>query len=69
MDVKIRQDRQDDRTRILESLIRHEGRLDNRMYSCADYLVSAGTVEHSDTLAGWAEWKKENPSQFTQTIL
>ena len=50
MDVKIRQDRQDDRTRILETLIRSEGHLDSRMYACSDYLVSNGTTEHNDIL-------------------
>ena len=67
MDVKIRQDRQDDRTRILETLIRSEGHLDSRMYACSDYLVSNGTTEHNDILAGWAEWKQENDRPWTIT--
>ncbi len=69
MDVQIRQDRQDDRTRILETLIRSEGHLDSRMYSCADYLVSNGTNEHNDILAGWAEWKERNEEPWTITNL
>lgn len=69
MDIKIRQDRQDDRTRILETLIRTEGRLDSRMYPCADYLVSNGSVEHNDVLAGWTEWKERNEDAWTITNL
>lgn len=69
MDWKIRQDRQDDRTFILETLIRHEGHLDNRMYVCADYLVSNGTTDPDDVRAAWAEWKRDNPEPYTLTPL
>ena len=66
MDWKIRQDRQDDRTWALETLIRHEGHLDNRMYACADYLCSAGlTRDANDVLTAWEEWKEVNQSSMT----
>lgn len=67
MDWKIRQDRQDDRTWALETLIRHEGHLDNRMYACADYLCSAGlTTDAKDVLTAWEEWKEVNPSSMPE---
>lgn len=63
MDIKIREDRQDLRTFVLETLIRHEGYLDTRMYECADYLTSAGlTTAVSHIIQGWSDWKKENRS-------
>ena len=69
MDWKIRQDRQDDRTFILETLIRHEGHLDSRMYVCADVLVSNGTTNHDDVLYAWDECKRDNPSNYNLTSL
>jgi hypothetical protein len=69
MDWKIRQDRQDDRTYILETLIRHEGCLDSRMYVCADYLVSNGTTNADDVKSAWTEWKRDNPEPYTLTSL
>lgn len=63
MDHRIREDRQDLRTHVLETLIRYEGFLDTRMYECADYLTSAGlTTENSHIIQGWNDWKNENKS-------
>ena len=47
MDPKTRSERQEDRVWCLEQLIRLEGCLDPRMYECADYATSAGSVSYT----------------------
>ena len=44
MSPTFRQDSQDNRTWVLEQLLRNEGMLDPRMYECADYCASAGII-------------------------
>ena len=59
---------QDARVWALEQLIRYEGCLDPRMYECADYVTSQGSVENvNDLYTLWVEWKVDNPSNSPKT--
>lgn len=67
MDAQIRSERQDTRVWCLEQLIRLEGGLDPRMYECADYATSSGTVKDpNDLYTLWVEWKGKNPTNNPQ---
>jgi hypothetical protein len=67
MDAQIRSERQDARVWCLEQLIRLEGGLDPRMYECADYATSSGTVKDpNDLYTLWVEWKGKNPTNNPQ---
>ncbi len=67
MDPQTRLERQDARVWAIEQLIRYEGMLDPRMYECADYATSAGSVQDvKDLYTLWVEWKRNNPSNNPQ---
>ena len=69
MPPEFRQDRQDNRTWILEQLLRTEGYLDPRMYECADYCVSAGIINDvKDVVKEWENWCKSHPRPSTSQI-
>ena len=62
MPPTFRQDRQDNRTWILEQLLKNEGYLDPRMYECADYCVSNNIINDvKEVLDEWEKWKKSHP--------
>ena len=53
---------QENRTGILETLLRNEGYLDPRMYECADYCAGAGILYTStDVIKAWEHWKEQHP--------
>ena len=67
MDPQTRVERQDARLWAIEQLIRHEGMLDPRMYECADYATSLGSVQQwKDLYTLWVEWKANKPSSNPQ---
>ena len=69
MPPEFRQDRQDNRTWILEQLLKNEGFLDPRMYECADYCVSAGIINDvKDVIKTWNDWKVSHPSNSPSQI-
>ena len=62
MSPTFRQDTQDNRTWVLEQLLRNEGMLDPRMYECADYCVSEGIINDvKDVLKAWESWQETHP--------
>ena len=58
---KFSQSLQDSRTFILETLIRTEGHLDNRMYNCADLCVDLNKVCTEEILSEWERYKRAHP--------
>ena len=69
MSPTFRQDSQDNRTWVLEQLLKNEGMLDPRMYECADYCVSAGIINDvKDVLKAWENWQKSHPSKSPSQI-
>ena len=67
MPPEFRQDRQDNRTWILEQLLRTEGYLGPRMYECADYCVSAGIKNDvKDVVKAWENWCNTHPKRNSQ---
>ena len=63
MTPEFSQDFQDTRTWVLETLIRHEGCLDSRMYACADRCVSSDCINDvKDVVKTWEDFKKRIPS-------
>ena len=63
MTPTFRQDTQDDRTWVLEQLIKYEGGLDNRMYECATNCVSWNIINDvKDVIKTWEDHKTQYPS-------
>lgn len=60
---KFSQSLQDSRTFILETLIRTEGHLDNRMYNCADLCVNFNKLCTDEILKEWDNYKKNHPDR------
>ena len=69
MSPTFRQDHQDNRTWVLEQLLKNEGYLDPRMYECADYCVSASIINDvKDVLKAWENWQRSHPSKSPSQI-
>ena len=69
MSPTFRQDHQDNRTWVLEQLLKNEGYLDPRMYECADYCTSTGIINDvKDVLKAWENWQKSHPSKSPSQI-
>ena len=69
MSPTFRQDHQDNRTWVLEQLLKSEGYLDPRMYECADYCVSTSIINDvKDVLKAWENWQKSHPSKSPSQI-
>ena len=67
MEPEFSQDFQDNRTWVLEQLLKNEGYLDPRMYECADYCASAGIINDvKDVIQEWDRWKSSHPSKTFQ---
>ncbi len=63
MTPEFSQDYQDTRTWVLEQLLRHEGFLDTRMYSCADLCVNTNCINDvKEVVKTWEDFKKRTPS-------
>ena len=67
MSPTFRQDTQDNRTWVLEQLLKNEGYLAPRMNECADYCASAGIINDvKDVIQEWDRWKNSHPSKTFQ---
>ena len=69
MSPTFRQDHQDNRTWVLEQMLKNEGYLAPRMYECADYCVSTSIINDvKDVLKAWENWQKSHPSKSPSQI-
>ena len=69
MSPTFRQDHQDNRTWVLEQMLKNEGYLAPRMYECADYCTSTGIINDvKDVLKAWENWQKSHPSKSPSQI-
>ena len=70
MPFKFSQAFQDDRTRVLEHLVRREGHLDTRMYELSQDIADKGITEDGEALYTlWDEWKTKFPTpQITNRL-
>tara|TARA_B100000214_G_scaffold351686_1_gene306291 strand:- start:17 stop:367 length:351 start_codon:yes stop_codon:yes gene_type:complete len=63
MSLEFSQAFQDERTRVLEHLVRREGHLDTRMYEFSQDIAEKGIFEDVEALYTlWEQWKSKFPT-------